>query len=189
MKKEFHVKNMVCRSCIRIIATALKNNGLNLDSIELGKLVIETENVSETKVQLISILKDMGFDLIESPEEKLVEQIKILLIQLVNGLPNHTNLKVSEHLTDKLHQEYSTMSKLFSYNQQITIEKYFIKLKVEKVKELIHSPKYNFTELSQILGYSNLGHLSAQFKSETGMSLTQYKSLDLNIRNPLNRIL
>jgi AraC-like DNA-binding protein len=189
MKKEFHIKNMVCRSCITIIATALKNNGLKLESIELGKVVVETENISKTKVLLLTILRNNDFDLIETPEDKLVEQIKILLIQLIASVPDCINVKVSEYLVGKLHQEYSTMSKLFSYNQQITIEKYFIKLKVEKVKELIHSQKYNFTEMSQILGYSNLGHLSAQFKTETGMSLTQYKSLNLSIRNPLNRII
>jgi YesN/AraC family two-component response regulator len=155
----------------------------------LGKVVVETENVFETKGQLLTILRNNDFDLIESPEEKLVEQIKILLIQLVASVPDCIDIRVSEYLMGKLHQDYSTMSKVFSYNQQITIEKYFIKLKVEKVKELIHSQEYNFTQLSEMLGYSNLGHLSGQFKTETGMSLTRYKSLGLNIRNSLDRIL
>ena len=178
---------MVCRSCIKIIGDALQQKNLNIAEIELGKVVIETEDIPGAKKQLIEILKINDFDLVETPEEKQVELVKIALIELVKNL-ECLDIKLSDYLKDKLHQDYFTLSKVFSFNQQITIEKYFIKLKVEKVKELIHSQEYNFTEISQLLGYSNLGHLSGQFKTETGMSLTEYKAMGSTIRNSLNRI-
>lgn len=190
MEKEFYIKKMVCRSCIKLIRKKLNDEGFNIVSLELGILVIETENPDVVKHQLREILKKNDFDLIENPEEKLVEQIKILLIQLVGNVPeNHIEIKMSKYLSDKLAQDYASMSKIFSYIQEITIEKYFIKLKIEKVKELIHSQNYNFTEISHMLGYSNLGHLSMQFKNETGVSLSHYKSMGLNFRNSLDRIL
>jgi len=81
------------------------------------------------------------------------------------------------------------LSRIFSYTEKITVEKYFIKLKIEKVKELIQSKQYNFTQISQLLDYSNVNHLSKQFKAETGMSLTKYKTLNQNFRNSLDQIL
>ena len=189
MKKEFYIKNMVCRSCIKIIRDALQKKNLHIVEIELGKVVIDTENVLETKKQLIGVLRTNDFDLIESPEDKLVERVKIALIELIHLIPVCRDIKLSDYLKDRLNQDYFTLSKMFSFNQQITIEKYFIKLKIEKVKELIHSQEHNFTELSHLLGYSNLGHLSGQFKTETGMSLTEYKAMGSNIRNSLNRII
>ena len=189
MKKEFYIKNMVCRSCIRIIGDALQKKNLNITEIELGKVIIETENVPETKKLLIEILKKNDFGLIETPQDKLVEQVKTALIELINLIPESLGIKLSDHLKDRLHQDYYTLSRVFSYHQQVTIEKYFIKLKIEKTKKMIRSQEYNFTEISQLLGYSNLGHLSGQFKTETGMSLTEYKAVDPTIKNSLNRIL
>jgi len=188
MEKEFYIKNMVCRSCVKVIQGALQKEGLIVVEMEIGKVIIRTENVPETKKQLINILRNNDFDLVETPEDKLVEQIKIHLIKLIDSLPACPDLTLSDYLRGKLYQDYSTMSKIFSFNQQVTIEKYFIKLKIEKVKELIRSQEYNFTEISQLLGYSNLGHLSGQFKTETGMSLTEYKAMGSTIRNSLNRI-
>jgi len=189
MNAEFHIKNMVCRSCATVIKNALENKKLKVMEIELGRVVIDTDNVSATKEKLTEILRANDFDIIDTPEDKLVEQIKVKLIDLVNSIPARLDTKLSVYLQEKLHQDYTTMSKIFSYNQQITIEKYYIKLKVEKVKELIHSQEHNFTEISDMLGYSSLGHLSAQFKAETGMSLSEYKGVGREIKNSLNRIL
>jgi AraC-like DNA-binding protein len=88
-----------------------------------------------------------------------------------------------------MHQDYSKVSKVFSLTEGMTIEKYFIKLKIEKVKELIEAQEKNFTEISQFLDYSNINHLSKQFKIETGMSLTDYKLLQNKGRNPLDQII
>ena len=56
------------------------------------------------------------------------------------------------------------------------------------MKELIQLQENNFTEISQLLDYSNVNHLSRLFKSETGMSLTNYKNNQKSIRNPLDKI-
>jgi AraC-like DNA-binding protein len=61
-------------------------------------------------------------------------------------------------------------------------------LKIEKVKELVQAKELNFTEMAQLLDYSHINHLSGQFKSETGMSLTEYKSQQKNFRNSLDKI-
>ncbi|WP_044403664.1 AraC family transcriptional regulator [Lacinutrix sp. Hel_I_90] len=188
MEKTFYIKNMVCDRCIKVVTDELKDKNIDLLEIELGRIKL---NIKDAKYRetLVSILEKNGFSLIESPEKQLVEQVKIELIKLLKNLPLDINRKLSTYLEEKLNREYSKTSKLFSIKEGITIEKYFIKLKIEKVKELIQNQEFNFTEIGQILKYSNINHLSRQFKTETGMSLTIYKSQQINDRTSLDRII
>ena len=188
MEQNFYIKNMVCDRCIKVLTDELKEKKIDLLEIELGRIQLNIRN-SEDKEILVSILEKNGFSLIDSPEKQLVEQVKIELIKLLKQLPLDIDRKLSAYLEEKLHKEYSKTSKLFSIKEGITIEKYFIKLKIEKVKELIQNQEYNFTEMGQLLNYSNINHLSRQFKSETGMSLTNYKIHQKNERNSLDRII
>jgi len=179
---------MVCDRCIKVLTDELKDKNFDVLEIELGRIKLNIQN-SEDKETLISILEKNGFSLIDSPEKQLVEQVKIELIKLLKQLPLDIDQKLSAYLEEKLNKEYSKTSKLFSIKEGITIEKYFIKLKIEKIKELIQNQEYNFTEMGQLLNYSNINHLSRQFKSETGMSLTNYKTHQKNERNSLDRII
>ena len=79
-------------------------------------------------------------------------------------------------MTSNLHRDYKTLSRLFSANENITIEKYFIKLKIEKVKELIQLKQLSFSDIGYILDYRSVNHLSRQFKEVMGMSITDYKN-------------
>lgn len=179
---------MVCDRCIKVLRDELQVYDIKIIHIELGELQLFIEKPND-EANLITILEKNGFSLIESPEKQLIEQIKIELIKLLKDLPLELNENLSSYLEEVMHSEYSKLSKLFSTTEGITIEKYFIKLKIEKVKELIQNPEFNFTEISQMLNYNNVNYLSRQFASETGMSLTDYKLNNTNNRNPLDRIL
>ena len=188
MTKEFHIKNMVCDRCIKILRLELEEQYIAVKQIELGRAEVELN--AEEDIEIVKkIVENNGFELIEDADTILVEEIKIELIKLLKNLLLNFSGTLSDYLASKVNQDYTKLSKLFSYNEKITIEKYFIKLKIEKVKELIQTKEYNFTEISQLLDYSNAGHLSNQFKSETGMSLTNYKALKQNFRNSLDQII
>ncbi len=178
---------MVCDRCIKVLEDELSKANISLLDIELGRLRLDI-NEKEQLNTLIEILERNGFTLITSTEDKLTEKVKIELIKLMDELPLKIDGKLSDFLANKLQRDYSKISKVFSITEGITIEKYFIKLRIEKVKELIQTPDYNFTEISQLLDYSNVNHLSKQFKSETGMSLSDYKDGQKNFRNPLDKI-
>jgi AraC-like DNA-binding protein len=187
MVKDFYIKNMVCDRCIKVLKNEIQAQGITLHDIELGRIKLEIIKDKQVGV-LEDILESNGFKIIDSTEDKLTEQVKIQLIKILEKLPLDLQVKLSSHLTEKMNQEYSKISKVFSTTEGVTIEKYFIKLKIEKVKELIQGKDKNFTEISQLLDYSNINHLSRQFKSETGMSLSDYKADQKNFRNPLDQI-
>lgn len=188
MVKDFFVKNMVCDRCIKVLKDEMKKQNIKVLEIELGRLRLDIGIDDETE-KLETILENNGFSLIDSTAEKLVEQVKLELVKVLKKLPLELDKKLSDYLALRLGREYSNISKVFSFTEGVTIEKYFIKLKIEKVKELIQDKDYNFTEIGQLLNYSNIHHLSKQFKSETGMSLTNYKMGQRNFRTSLDRII
>src|SRR5574344_2231606 len=59
----------------------------------------------------------------------------------------------------------------------ISIEKYVIAQKVERIKELLVYDEMTISEISYKLHYSSVAHLSAQFKNVTGMSPSQFKQM------------
>lgn len=187
MVKNFYIKNMVCDRCIKVLRDELEENNIDLLEIELGRVRLHMKKEDDI-VKLKTLLENNGFASIDSLEDKLTEQVKIELIKSLKALPLKLKKKLSAYLADKLGHEYSKISKVFSITEGKTIEKYFIKLKIEKVKELIQANEHNFTEMAQLLGYSHINHLSGQFKGETGMSLSDYKSQQTNDRNSLDKI-
>ena len=70
-----------------------------------------------------------------------------------------------------------------SYMQKLFREKtgggaidYFNKMKIDAAKRMIRESSGNFTEISMKLGYNSIHYFSRQFKSITGMTLSEYAS-------------
>ena len=160
--KEFWIKNMVCNRCLKVIKQELQELGVSILSLELGRLLVEATNETDDLIlkNVTDVLNSNGFEIVQSESEMLVERIKIILIEQLVELPLHIKIKTSELLASTLHRDYKTLSKLFSANEKTTIEKYFIKLKIEKVKELIQLKQYSFSDISYLLDYSSINHLS-----------------------------
>ena len=177
---EFWIKNMVCSRCLKVIKQELQELGVNILSLELGRLLVEAPKKTSDKIinDITNILHANNFEIVKSEEEMLVERIKIILIEQLQELPLHIKVKTSELLSSELHRDYKNLSKLFSSMEEITIEKYFIKLKIEKVKELIQLKQHSFSDIGHLLDYSSVNHLSRQFKEVIGMSMTDYKNTE-----------
>jgi len=187
MEKTIYVKNMVCDRCIKVLRDELQKIAVEVIQIQLGEIQVNLKK--EQEEQLVKVIEENGFSIIDSEPLRIVEQVKITLVKLLDELPLIMHENLSVYLSRKLNQDYAKVSKVFSVTEKITVEKYFIKLKTEKVKELIQADTHNFTEISQLLDYSNANHLSRQFKNETGMSLSAYKAQQKNFRNPLDQIM
>lgn len=187
-KKDLHIRNMVCARCVMVVRDALQELGLTVSEVELGKAVVETDDsISYQKID--EKLKEFGFELIRSKNRKVVEQIKTRLIEYVQNLEESESLpKLSEYLSEELNQNYSSLSSVFSENEDITIEKYVIHLKIERVKELLSYGELTLSEIAWKLNYSSVAHLSGQFKQITGMSVTDYKKARESFRKPLDGI-
>lgn len=174
---KLYIKNMVCRRCKMVVKSSLERLGLHVVAVELGEVEIEGNDIENLRKEVLSNLHSLGFDLIDSKRSKTIEKIKHLIIDLVQNRNNQINTNLSTYLMLHLAQDYNTLSTLFSEVENTTIEKYFISQKIEKVKELLIYDEITLSEISFLLNYSSVAHLSNQFKKVTGFSPSYFKQL------------
>ena len=184
--KQLHIKNMVCDRCIAAVKQTLNNMQIPVLEIDLGKVIIPNQEVD--KQQLNKVLKQKGFELLQDKNDIVSAQVKAILIDLIHYRTDDTKINYSDYLKEGLNMDYAVISKIFSKTEGLTIEKFIILQKIEKVKELIDYGDLNFSEIAYKLQYSSVSHLSRQFKKITGMTLSQYKNQSDSKRNSLDRI-
>lgn len=183
-----HIKNMVCRRCILAVSERLEKIGLHPRSVELGIVTLPAPVAEETRRAVKAVLEPLGFELIDDRKSQLIEKIKKNIIELVHRRDHLPKVNLSDFLSDQLHREYSTLSKLFSEATGITIEKYFIAQKIERAKELLVYDELSLNEIADLLNYSSAAYLSAQFKSMTGLTPSHFKQIKENRRRGLDEV-
>lgn len=168
---------MVCGRCKMVVKTEFEKLGLQTVSVELGEVELQNTITENQKKELLNHLHTLGFDLIDDKKSKIIEKIKTLIIDLVHHNNSELKTNLSDYLAENLNQDYNSLSNLFSEVENTTIEKYFISQKIEKVKELIIYNELSLSEIADTLNYSNVAHLSNQFKKVTGFTPTYFKQL------------
>ncbi len=158
-----------------VVESEFEKLGLHTISVELGEVELKEELDDKQKEVVLVNLQTLGFDLIDDKKTKTVERIKNLIVDLVHHKNNDLKINLSDYLAKNLNQDYNSLSNLFSEIENTTIEKYFISQKIEKVKELLIYNELSLSEIADILNYSNVAHLSNQFKKITGFTPTSFK--------------
>lgn len=185
MKVTISVRNMVCDRCIKVVNESLRDQGYDIDDVTLGKVVFSDDPGDLTKVD--SILQKEGFELIDDQDEKMVSEIKIQILKWVRS-PRESEATLSMFLETSLHKNYSALSHIFSGFEGRTIEKYAILQRIEWVKELLVYGEKTISEIAWQTGYSSAQYLSNQFKTETGFSPTEFRSMVNDRRRSLDKV-
>ena len=185
---KLYIKNMVCNRCKLAVQSEMEKAGMKTVHIELGEVDLLKEPTTEQLQQLETGLNNLGFELISDQKSKVIEQIKTQIISMVHYADKPEHFKLSVLLADRLHHDYSYLSNLFSAVEGITIEKYHIAQKIERVKELLIYNELSLSEIAYQMGYSSLAHLSSQFKQATGLTPSAFKKLQKQIRKPLDLV-
>lgn len=184
-----HIKNMVCERCIMAVRRQLEQEGLTYKNVQLGQVELTTTPSATELDALRNSLGEIGFELLDDKRSQVVEKIKNTIISLIHGKDaDEFNLKLSAHLEDTLGLDYHYLTTLFSSVEGMTIERYTILQRIEKVKELLMYNEKSLGEIAFELGYSSVQHLSQQFKKITGLTPTAFKELKENKRRPLDSI-
>ena len=179
---------MVCNRCIMVVKSELEKFGLHPVTVILGEVELSEEISPDQKEELADRFKDLGFELIDDKKTRLIENIKTSILQQVHYSEEPLKITFSEYLSEKFHQDYSSLSKLFSEVQGVTIEQYVITQKIEKVKELLVYDELSLSEIALQLNYSSVSHLSKQFKKVTGLTPTHFKQVREKKRIPLDKL-
>lgn len=180
------IKNMVCRRCKMVVQDELTRIGLHFDTVELGEVEIAEDLSSEQRDELRLALGKAGLELMDDQRGVLIEKIKQIIIEIAHYSEEALSVNLSEYLSRQLHRDYTSLATLFSEVQGITIEKFFIYHKIERVKELLVYDKLTLTEIAYKMHYSSVSHLSTQFKKVTGLTPSYFKQLRRTV--PLTHI-
>jgi AraC family transcriptional regulator len=171
-----------------VVQQELQKLGIDSCNVTLGEVETTHELSKEVLEQLEKNLGALGFELLDNSKNQIIEKIKNIIIQRVHHADNEEYHNFSEILSKALHKDYSYLSNLFSEVEGITIEKYIINQKIEKVKELIIYDELSLSEIAYQLGYSSVAHLSNQFKKVTGLTPSHFKQLGEKRRKPLDKV-
>lgn len=172
-----YVKNMVCDRCIFTVEQRLTAIGLTFEKVRLGEIALAEPPTKDQLDLLRNNLSSLGFELLDDKKASVVSQIKSCIIRHIHSGENvNLNRKMSAILADTLGSDYNYLSALFSAVEGITIEKYVILQRIERVKELLTYNELNLNEIADSLHYSSVQHLSQQFKKVTGLTPTEYKN-------------
>ena len=178
----FFIRNMVCPRCIILVREDLTSLGYDVAAVALGTADVRfpTDGTPLPEpAPLRAALHSLGFELLTDPQDQLVEQIKATVIELVHFPPaDARTYNTSHYLSQKLGRDYRALSQLFSARTGLTLEKYLIRQRVERAKELLSYPDgATIADVAAQIGYSSAAHLANQFRQVTGMSPTAFRAL------------
>lgn len=180
---EFLLKNMLTNCSIELLKREFSASEYFVEEIRLGYFKLSYDPHLVSHYQIIQKIRSIGLEIISDPDEKLVEDIKLAVYEIIHEMNNADSIaRKSDYLVEKLNLSYQKMSKLFSKHEKLTLERYIILVKMEKIKDLIDSNDYTLSEIAYLMDYSSVQYLSNQFKKETGYSVSDYKNLSVKPR-------
>lgn len=184
-----YIKNMVCNRCIMAVENVFKQSGHTPEKVELGEVELN-EHIPDAEMKPIGEdLQKLGFEVIDDAKSRIIERIKNIIIRQVHHSEGNMKVNYSTLIESELHKDYNYLSSLFSAITGITIEKYIIDQKIERVKELLVYNELTLSEIAFNMGYSSVAHLSNQFKKVTGLTPSHFKEIGITKRKPLDEVM
>ncbi|MBC8110782.1 MAG: helix-turn-helix domain-containing protein [Verrucomicrobia bacterium] len=185
---QLHIKNMVCNRCITTVKSTLETLGFITNSIALGEAIVEEEIPSDGLAKINQALLIHGFELIQDKKSTIIEKIKNLIIELIHYTSQTLKTNYSDFIAENVGLDYEYLSHIFSETEQITIEKYIILQKTERIKELLSYNELSISEIAFQMNYSSVQHLSNQFKKITGLTPTDFREKKSQERKTLDSV-
>ena len=160
-----------------IVKDALEKMHLHYTMVELGEVEIIEDLTPDQKKDLKMNLLKSGLDLMEDKKSILIEKIKNIVVEMIHYSDEPPLINFSAYLSKKLNYDYNYLSNLFSEVKGTTIEHFIISHKIERAKELLIYNELTLTQIAEKLHYSNVAHLSSQFKKVTGLTPSFFKKM------------
>lgn len=167
---------MESRRCKTLVKQEMDKLGLRNITVELGEVEFEGD-ISGQKLRLFdSALKNLGLEILVDKRTQLVEKIKNAVNQLVYLTDDLPKPNYSDYISEKVNLSYSSLSTIFSAKENLTIEKYIIQQRIERLKELLIYSKLSLSDIAFKMHYSSVAHLSNQFKKHTGLTPSFFRN-------------
>ncbi len=174
---KLYIKNMVCSRCKTSVIAELDKLGVQYNSVAIGEVNTKNKITPLQRTQLYEGLQQQGFELIDEQKNELIEKLKRAIVDLENYSDEELKTSYSNYISLRVNDNFITLNTLFAEIEGITIEKYIIRYKIERVKELLVYEDLDLAEIAIKMHYSSPAHLSTQFKSITGLTPLHFRQL------------
>lgn len=172
-----YIKYMVSLRCKMLVKEELIKLGLSNCTVDLGVVDIQDIVTEEQLEAFRNKLKMAGLELLDDKKSIMVEKIKNVIIEMIHNAEDIPDVNDSDYISEKLGYDYTYLSNTFTDVKGMTIQKFIIMHRIEKVKELLLYDEDNLTEIAYKLNYSSVAHLSNQFKKVTGFTPSFFKEM------------
>jgi len=170
---------MVCNRCKTIVKAELNKIGVSYVTVELGEVNTRKNITPVQRSQLFDALQRCGFELVDEGKNEMIDKLKKAIHDLENYSDADLKTSFSDYISLMVDDNFISLNMLFAEIEGISIEKYIIRHKIERVKELIVYDDLNLDEIALKMHYSNTAQLSNQFKSITGLTPSHFRRLRL----------
>lgn len=171
------VKYNLEHTCRVILQEQLNKFNFNYTINGMGCVSFKQHIPTDEYRCLTESLKKYGIEIIDNHKAILVQKIKECILNMLQYQDNMPFFKISAYLSEKLGENYRTLSHVFTEVCHISIESFIIIHKIELVKQLMITENLSLTEISYKLHYSSVAHLSNQFKKTTGLTPTAFQKI------------
>jgi len=172
------IKGMVCERCISTVKQELEKMGLQLADVTLGQVSFSVAGDMPDISAIDERLKPLGFSVLVDKKHKLVKEVKALVEEVYSGnFDFPERFRFSELAVERLQKDYDMIATIFTAVANVTIEKYIIDFRIEKVKEFLVYSSQTLSDIAFRLGFSSVAHLSRQFKTVTGFNPSHFRSI------------
>ncbi|NPA68985.1 MAG: hypothetical protein GXO50_10290, partial [Chlorobi bacterium] len=113
--KKIYIKNMLGKCCLRAVKRDFEDAGIKVSKIKdnFAEIQFDPDKISMKTVS--DILSVSGLSLIKTREEKIIEELKKAVHELIHEMNNVDSIaKKSDYIVGKLGLNYRYLSKIFS---------------------------------------------------------------------------
>ncbi len=174
---ELYIKYNIDLMCKVLLQQQLNKFDINCRVTEPGYLKFRDNIPMETYEAFLHSLREFGIEIVDNQKSILVQKIKNAIIEMLYADKGLRSMKISTYLSEKLGENYRTLSQVFSEVTFISIENFIILHKIERVKQLLLTENLSLTEISFMMNYSSVAYLSQQFKNITGVTPTAFQKI------------
>ena len=173
------IRNMESDRCRTFVREELNKLGLFCKSVELGEVELSKTASAEKLLLIADALNKSGLELMINKQVLLIRKTKEAIKLLVYLSEGDKRPSFSGFISNQVNHEYNSLSKIFSDSEGMTLEKYFIRQRIDRVKDLLLNSSKTINEITDVLMFSSVAHLSNQFKKITGTTPCCFRQINL----------
>ncbi|MFD0931112.1 helix-turn-helix domain-containing protein [Psychroflexus salinarum] len=183
---KLYIKDMVCLLGEAQVKEELKKLKISYVIVDDGMVDLPHDLGDLLRGKLSKSLLSYGLKLHDEKKTLLIEKIKTTIKEMIRYTDGLPVMCYSAYISMNLHYDYTYLSNVFSEVCSTSIQQFIILSKIERVKEFFLTSDISLSEISFLLHYSSVAHLSSQFKKITGLSPSCYKAMMHQNENILN---